>query len=343
MDILILINVLVLAVLLPLLALEFGVALIYLIAQKKYTVRMHDFIHASWEISGTFLVFFIVNLEATYPGLVMDIGTLYLTPILLAGAFLIFRNAFLAYREYAEDEAHEMRYSTIYSFATIIMVFLLISVLNSVVSGFGVNLSSMSASLFGIVVNIYNIAVFLSLAALSVLAALVMFQIKSIKLFVQLFVFSLAIFLFAMMEYVPYMFNAMGSNMATLILPAVLFVAMLALYVMQNKYAKFLVIPWIFTVILALQQFEYPYLFGGIINITNYLQPVQDEIYIILITIAGAILLLVGLGILFYAHRRSTTEAPDEPEVRAPEREHHVLDHKNQPPRERPQLPKISQ
>lgn len=308
MDILLIINSAIFAMLFPLFALEGGAAGLYLVAYDKYKEALTRYIAISWEISGTFLVFYLVNFEATFPTLLPIFGTVYLTPVLLAAAFVLFRNAFIVYSEYASTTSIRRIEAHVYALATILAGFFFLAIISSTVTGAGVNLLSRTSDIIAMISNPYSIAVFLGMGSLSMIAAIVFFRIRATAPLLGLVVLSAVMFLYALPS-VPNLFNsAVNTYWYMDALLAILFISMILLHIRRSGAARILVFPWLMASSIAFQLYEYPLLFGGAIDMTNYLPPSASAYYVVLVTIIGAIILGIALSVLLYAERLSRSK-----------------------------------
>ena len=92
MDILYIMNHVVFSLFITLFLVEVGMAFTGLIFYDSYKI-IKKYLIPMWEINGTFAIFYIVSFEAIYPKLLVNIGTLYLLPVMVAALLLILRNA----------------------------------------------------------------------------------------------------------------------------------------------------------------------------------------------------------------------------------------------------------
>jgi cytochrome d ubiquinol oxidase subunit II len=296
------VNYLIFSVFITLFGLEVGIAITLLLEYDKYKDKLKKFLMPLWEVTGTFAIFYIVNLEATVPSLLLLLGTVYVAPILVAAIFFILRNAFLAYSEYMGDKGSEKRYLRIYAIATIAVAFIAISVLDSGISGIAINTSSYSISLLRMFANSFNILMFIGIALLSVFLAAVFFWVKEYRWFpglaAVLGVISVAL---AVHGSLLYMFSsAFGLGLPYLIgLLAMLGIALL-LYYRDNRYAKYIAILWFFLAINFFGFMQSPYILGGTVNTNNYIATGPIAFYINIVTLIGGAILVVSLAFMVY-------------------------------------------
>jgi cytochrome d ubiquinol oxidase subunit II len=302
MSILFSINYLIFSVFLTLFGLEVGIAITMLLEYDKYKDRMKRFLMPLWEITGTFAVFYLVNLEATVPSLLMLVGTIFVAPLLSAAIFLILRNAFLSYSEYMGDKIFEKRYLHIYAIATLLVAFIAISVLDSGISGIGINASAYSINILEMFANPFNLLMFIGIALLAVFVAAIFFDVREYRWFPGMAaVLGIVAIAIATHSALGYLFSAaFGPGLPYLIGLLVLLGISLYLYYSRIKYAKHVAVLWF---LLAVNFFGFaqgPYILGGSANINNYLTTGSMAFYVNLVTLIGGTILVVSLAFMIY-------------------------------------------
>jgi cytochrome bd ubiquinol oxidase subunit II len=307
MDILTLENYIVLAATLSLYILELGAALFLLTGYDKYRQKLSAYVAPIWEITGTFTVFYIVSFEAVYPGLLTAVGTLYILPAILILIFIIMRDAFLAYSEYVKDKTSELRYSRVYVISTIIALFLVVTVLDSSISGAGVNIATLSANYAYMVLNPFNILMFMSILALVIACSAIFFGIRNLKLIISSFIIFFVLLLVSLYSYVNYIYLNLLTNLFALIPAALILLLIFAFYIKKSKYTRFLIMPFLFTSILTFEFLEYPFILGGTVSLNSYLTNSASAYYLGIITIVGGAFLIISLAYFVYVqhlHRK---------------------------------------
>lgn len=161
-------NFLILNAFLLTLMLEAGTAVL-LLAGKGYKERLKRYVMPMWEIGGTFLVFFIVNLEVTYPKLIGVAGYIYILPALAIAALLLFRNAFISYSGYISSEKDEGRYLKVYAAATLLITIITAATLASVLTGAGADIANNTLNITAMFLNAAGITAILGLLIISVI------------------------------------------------------------------------------------------------------------------------------------------------------------------------------
>ncbi len=295
----ILFNFIIFAIFLSAFLIEVGLALLLLIDFKDKEKIMRYLVPV-WEIDGTFGIFYVVDTEATFPTALVPIGFLYIIPIMLAGIIFIFRNSFFGYSEFISNKANEKKYLWVYSLSILLVAFLAMSVLNSTVSGIGVNLSSYSLNILGFIFNGFNILLFLGEALLALFADMLIFKFyKRIIYPIAVVVLSLIFIISSLyVGNLKYFTSNMYSQYYFLALPIILIIASLAIYVYKEEYAKFAVPITLFISILSFELIEYPWLFDGKIKFSSLLVTSSNQPIVIVFGIVGGLIIALFLLIL---------------------------------------------
>lgn len=299
MNLLYITNYLIFSIFLTLILLEGGFAITALLAYKRYKEKLMRYITPIWEVTGTFAVFYIVNFEATFPTLLGAAGTLYAIPLLLAAALLIIRNAFLVYSQYIGDMNKESRYLRVYAIATIVALLLLLSVLSSVMTGIGVNLSTGHSNL-SLYLNPFNLVVIVSALLISLSFAFSLFQLDRLERLAWLPLALATIFLYVEISLaVAPVASNLGTITISLALLVILVLALAFLQYRRSKYSNALSIIAVVFGINVLGAAEYPYILGGL-NINNYISSSTLAQPILLITLIGGAIVALSLSYLIY-------------------------------------------
>ncbi|MGC8538132.1 MAG: cytochrome d ubiquinol oxidase subunit II [Candidatus Micrarchaeia archaeon] len=312
MDDLILINYVVFALFLTAFLIEVGIALLILLSYRLND-KLMKYLMPMWEINGTFAIFYVVDLEATYPNILPAAGTIYILPVLLAALFLIFRNAFLAYGEYVSRDSTKRVYLRVYSIATVIVAFLALSVLSSSVSGIGISLSSHSLDMASLLFNPFSLMIFVSAALLALFAAMVIFDIRDMGAEILSAVLAVVIILIALQAYPQYIIDHLLSNIALVSIPVVLIAITLFMHAIRSKASRYAMIITLFISIAIFELAEYPYLFGGAMNLNSILISSPSSSYLLAFSIGGLIVLAALISILIYVnliHKNSDDNLP---------------------------------
>lgn len=311
MNPLIAINMAVFAVVFSLFALEAGIALLNLVSYREYGGRITDYIARSWAISGTFVVFYVVNFEATFPLILAVAGTIYIVPVLIAGLFIIFRNAFIAYSDYAGDMVTKIEYTRIYAIATLAAIFILVSVLGSTVTGIGIDLGTLSINYPVMLLSPYNLLMFVCAAAVSVTAVLMFFGIEKpfgaskLLAIASLLITVLATFLLATLSYAPFVAQGLATNWYYLVPAIVMFLVSATMYLTgKKKGINIATFAFLVTTVLGFETLGYPKIFAGALSIKTFLTSASGSIASLIITAGTFAVLVIGVGLLVYAHSK---------------------------------------
>lgn len=310
MSLLVAINIVVFAIVFSLFALETGAALLNLIDYESYGEKTTEYIRKTWAISGTFVVFYVVNFEATFPLLLTAAGTLYIVPVLIAGLCIIFRNAFIAYSEYSGGYSKRV-YTSVYAIATLLAVLVLVSVLNSTVTGTSIDLNSLSVNYISLVFNPYNIIMFICAAFTSLAAAIVFlgierpFGMHRVPVFILLLALILITFLVANYTYAPFVIHGLLAKWYYLVPAVVLLLLVLSLCITgRTKRLNIITFLWLVATVSGYETLGHPTLFGGALNIDSTLTSPGGTFASLLFTSITAIVLIIGIGLLLYANSK---------------------------------------
>ena len=300
MEALIIVNYALFAITLSLLTVELGVALLFLFRQEEYGDVAMGYLGSIWGITGTFIIFFLVNFAATYPDLLPIVAAIYSAPIILFAVIIIIRNSFLAYSELIGSKKSKSLFRKVYGVSTLLIILLIISATTSIITGTAVNQSSQTVNLAYMILNPFNILLFVSLLALACFCVTVFFTVRNPRLFITSLTVSVLVPLIAMHAYLPYVCSSILGNPLAFLPSAAFLVAICIMYLRRDWRARLLVIPLVFFTFLTLELLSYPYLFGGSTLITGYLTPPVSGSYVAYITVIGGTLLVVALAYFVY-------------------------------------------
>lgn len=302
MDLLYSINYAILAVFICLFIVEAGIGILSLADYKSYRDRIRRYLMPIWGMDGTFAVFYLVNLMATYPG-IAGVTYAYIVPVLIGAALFLSRNAFVAYSEYIGDPKYESACMKVYGASTIVLSFMVISVFGSALSGAGVTVSrgSASVSLQSMLASPFSILVFVSAALVALFITASYFEVK--RLYAPSYAMlpiALSIAVFAMWEYVPYMARAAVSDLVPVAASAVLMLIPMALKALKSRFAALAALLWLFMSINLFGYLQYPYLLGGSAKFTDYITNPASAGALALVTAIGGAVLAVSIAFFLY-------------------------------------------
>jgi hypothetical protein len=94
-----------------------------------------------WEITGTSIVFFVVQYEALLPSLLIPVAYSFYPLIFIILFLFIFRNIGIGFFEGKSiNKEYSKRDILIYIFGTLIMAILLVSILSTAITGYGIKI-----------------------------------------------------------------------------------------------------------------------------------------------------------------------------------------------------------
>lgn len=300
MSMLYALNYLIFAAFMTLFLFEAGIAASLLLFYGRLREPMLKYLMPIWEITGTFAVFYIVNFIASFPRLINVVGHLYIAPLLAAVMFFIVRNAALAYSEYMHTPSRRT-YHYIYAVSTLVVAYIAVAVLSSGISGIGVNASTMHANLAAIMLNPFNVLVFAAVALIGLALAGMFFMESMHKAYLALAPAGVTLIAAAALLYDgSALASALGPDAWLLAAVIAALAASIALWLAGKRIARYAMLAWLFFAVDAFGAFQYPYLFGGSIRITDYLNSAAVGSAATLVTLVGGLFLTIAMVFFVY-------------------------------------------
>ncbi len=298
------INYGIFSAMLSLLLVETGASVLVLLDYQKYIERVLKYIVPIWEINGTFVAFYLVNLEATYPYMVKLIGTIYIAPVLAGLIIFMAHNAYLAYSEYIEKEEPKKLYMKIYSISMVVVAFIAVSILTSAVSGIGINTATMSISLLTMFVNGFNILMFIGIVFITLSATLMFFNARLLGTDlapVLLAAIGIVLVGVASLIYVPYI-TGNFSRLYVYIIPAVVLLLLAAMLNLgsHRRLTRIATVSFLLYAMMYFGVLQYPFFFGKTINADSILNSSALVPYVNWVTLLGGIFLITILTAFAY-------------------------------------------
>ena len=276
---------------------EIGLALITLFDYNSYKDKINRIINPLWEVTGTFGVFYLVNFEVSYPGILTIVGTAYAIPLLVAAVFIILRNMFLVFSEYINEKNAESRFRLVYSASTIVAALIALSVLTSGISGIGINPTTQSINL-EMFLNPFNLLIIVSAIFISFsLASSVIKPEKFFKTGSTSLIAGFALGFLAAYLYLPGVHQPQAISFVLLAFALVIISVILQL--MRIKYSGAFNVIIVMVLINILGVLIYPFVFGTT-NINSYIASSSLANAEIAITAVGGFLLSISLIIFIY-------------------------------------------
>ncbi len=293
-------NYLIFSVFISLFLIEAGIAFLSLVDYSLYLSKMKRYLLPIWEIDGTFAVFYLVNFEATYPGLLGTVGTVFAIPVLFGGLFFILRNAFLSYSEITRKSGEERRYVTVYAISTLVIAFLVIAVLSSGVSGIGINTAAGTFNLAALLADPLALLFFIVILLVAVGSAVIYFDLRQFRASAIIaLILALMTTLLAAYLYLPWVWGNISTDFALPILALIMMFLAAILSILKPSVSRYAVVALLIILINLFGIAQYPYVLGGS-NINNYINNHVIGQYVVLITTAGGILVLASLAYMFH-------------------------------------------
>ncbi|MDE1828385.1 MAG: cytochrome d ubiquinol oxidase subunit II [Candidatus Micrarchaeota archaeon] len=293
-------NYLIFSIFFTLLIMEIGAALLALLSYSNYREKLRRYLLPIWEVNGTFAAFYLVNFEATYPTLLGLAGTIYVLPLLLAGAAFILRSVFLVYAEVIGAGESEQKYMRLYAVCTLVMSFFAISVLGSGLSGIGINVAANSAELLPLILSPFNLLLFLGMVLIAAFLSINYFEVGGRMKYGTPAVFAaIATILLGISQYAPSLFAGIIANIYLLAISLAILAVTLVLQLRKNRYANHLSILWLIMSINLLGIANYPSIFGSQ-SMLQYVASSAGALPLLVITTVGGAAVALSLAVLIY-------------------------------------------
>lgn len=283
--------------------LEVGVGLLSLIAFGKYREKLMRYIVPIWEINGTFGVFYVVNLEATYPSAVPLVGTIYVIPVILTITVFMAHNGYIAYAEYIGKTSQVALYMRIYGFSMLLVAFIAISMLTSSVSGIPINLKDSTMDLVMMFANYFNLLYFVGITLITVSVSMIFFEMKKPSKMLPIIFLLAAVVLIAVATslYTPYIFaNFLKYLLYFTVVLTILLVSYISYLKDYGIISKVMVVLGTYSAIMYYGLLEYPYFFNGQVNALALMNSSVMTEYINAITLIGGVLTAMFITVFVY-------------------------------------------
>ncbi len=143
-------NTVIFAVFFSLISTEFMAGSSLILRYHETVDEIKKFIVPIWEVTGTFFVFYVVNVEGLAPAIIPDVASIYIIAILAVIIVYSFRNASIIFAEFVwkGKRFNERTLYTTYAGITLFLGLILLIVYGSIVDGRGVDLANSTFSFY---------------------------------------------------------------------------------------------------------------------------------------------------------------------------------------------------
>ena len=186
---------------------EIALALSFFINKDVYKKYENLFL-SMWEITGTSIVFFLVQYEALLPSLLVHIAYSFYLLIFIILFLFIFRNIGIGFFEWKSiNNEYSKRDILIYLFGTLIMAILFVSILSTAITGYGIKI--INGNIFwglSIIFNYFTLLLLLStiLFVLGILGYI--FNVKKFKIYGLIGYLLVLLDIYLYENTIPYLF-----------------------------------------------------------------------------------------------------------------------------------------
>ncbi len=294
------INIAIFSVFFAILSTELMAASAIVFSYKESEKKVFKYLVPIWEITGTFVVFYVVNLEALIPSALPLVAYSFISYILVFLILYVLRNASIISAEFIWKGAVINRrwLYTLYAVITFILGAMVLVIYTAILSGHGLNYSAMSF-------NILKFAEFLPDDGFIVGSAILLFGLASVYYgldvngYLSLVVTAAGMIIGG----VSFLFLGDMNNPYVLVIPAVITILIPILW-MYRPTKKLVENKLVFQGLMSISVFflaysQYPYLLGKSLNLLTLLNNNAMQTQIFYTTIVGGIILLV-LTYLFF-------------------------------------------
>ena len=299
------INYVLLAIVFTFLFVE-GMSAISFIYDRKSLPVIKKYLDPIWAITGTFVVFFVVNIEVLFPSILPTIDYMYVFPILFAALLFIGRNVFLVFSEYIwkDSKFSQLMLARVYSLITFIIIIILLSIFISIISGVGTNatLTGFSTSVF--LSNPYVLGFILGTLLIAFGLSFVFYKIEKMKVLSPIVtVIGLLLFVFSISNL------GLSINYITYALAAAIALVSI-LYYLTGKARREIVFIAVFLSIISINFLNYGKVFGTE-SLTIYLNNSAVAFAGVIVTVIGGVLLTAMLVFFFYMYKLPDNQNSD--------------------------------
>ena len=284
-----------------------------LLAYDRAKAKVLPYIVPIWEVTGTFAAFWVVTSDFAYPNMLIPVASLFGGLIVVFLILIVARNASISFAELITKRGwlDERKLYQAYGLATILIGVVVLIVLSAIVSGAGVDLTTLSFSLGGWLGNPGSVLYVLGAVVIAVGLAPVFYALEPLRrLTLPLTVVGVLVEAGALYLYASSFLTATFLVPAVLtILPALLFQSPRTAPIVSHKLV-FAVVTVV--IIFSLSYLVYPTAFhGGItVDAVSTTGPMVGAFYVL--SVAGAVFVGLLMALYLTAVRRSM-ETPATP------------------------------
>lgn len=303
-------NLIILSVFIAILSVELMAASAIIFRYEESRKKVIGYVIPIWEVTGTFFVFYVVNLEALVPSILPFIAYTFVSYILFFLIVYILRNASVISAEYLWKNRfiNKKALYKLYAGVTFVLGAIILIIYSSVISGVGIDYAAKSFS-------ITKFVSFLPNDGFVIGSAVILFGLSSVYYDLKVYPwFSLYVVIAGLL--------IGGSSLISLgdvtnyYVLAVPFILTLAVPILNigGKLRKYVQNKILFQGIVAISVFflaysQYPYLLGKTLDIRTLLNNSAMQTQVFYATIVGGVFLLFMSIIFFRVYSSSSTKA----------------------------------
>lgn len=303
-------NLIIFSLFIAILSIELMAASSIIFRYEESRKKVIGYIIPIWEVTGTFFVFYVVNLEALVPSILPFIAYTFVSYILFFLIVYILRNASIISAEYVWKNRflNKKLLYQLYAVVTFVLGAIVLMVYSAVISGAGINYAARSFSFLKFVSFLPNDGFIIG-------SAIILFGLASIFYSLNVYRWFSLYTVIAGLVIAGTSFISLGdmTNYFSLAIPFALTIAVPILNLKEN-FQKYLHNKIFFQGIIAISVFflaysQYPYILGKTLNINTVLNDSAMQTQIFYATIVGGFFLLVMSLLFFRIYSSSRTRA----------------------------------
>lgn len=314
-------NSVIFAVFFAIISTEFMAGSALLLHYNSYGKEIKRFIIPIWEITGTFFVLYVVNVEALAPAMLPIIAEIYIPLILIFMILYSTRNASIIFAEFVWKNRYisEKTLYRIYASVTLILGAILLVIYVSIITGRGISIPEYSFNLVSFFSYLPDDGIILGSALIFLGLSYVFYNMESRRKYSLYFTAAGLI-----INAVSFAFLKNFVFYSYLLVPIFLTIMLPVLYNIKKTFMlaknKLFYVGVMSISVAIIERSFFPNLFGGTVDVRNYfssaaMQTAMFELTILMIIFVGSMMIFY-FRMYFGSFRNSIREKENDKEER---------------------------
>ena len=299
-DIEVVLNLIIFSMFFTIVSTELMAASVILFKYEESEKKVLGFLIPIWEITGTFFVFYVVNLEGMAPDILPLLAYSFISYILIFLILYVLRNTVIITAEniWKNSKINRRFLYSAYAVVTFVLGAMIVMIYTAFLGGHGLNIKSETFSLAPFLSFLPDDGFIIGIAILFFGLAAVFYGL-SVNRFLPLIVTIIGMLISGIS-----VFELGDTNNAALFSIPAVFTLLIPLLWIFPQTKHFIEKKLVFQGLLAISVFflaysQYPYLLGKMLLITTVLNNTAMQIQMFYATVVGGIILLI-LTYFFY-------------------------------------------